>query len=116
MITDKIIINKKIELYTEAQQNYCDNHNFSVYENLTQGDADNYEFLSWYLGEKDTCYIYEEIFKDVRDILGFGVNDDMNYYGDNSERYGEPLTDKEQKKLLKEIDNRIKAKLKEILK
>lgn len=51
----------------------------------------------------------QELFREVRSILGFGYNDDFNYYGDDENR---PLTDKEILLLKKEV---VKKHEKEIL-
>ena len=55
----------------------------------------------------------EECFYEAREELGFGHNDDRNYYGDDEERYGDQLTDEENKKLDEKIEEIKKFKFSE---
>ncbi|MDP2692146.1 MAG: hypothetical protein Q8O88_00740 [bacterium] len=49
------------------------------------------------------CPVCEERFSTARENLGFGFNDDLNYYGDDESRYGQPLNEDEITQLNNEI-------------
>lgn len=105
-ITIKKIEEEKDRLREIAIDKFLDTHNFSIFQNLNEEDAYKFEFLDWCLAESNYNPIYEE----VKESLGFGCSDDMNNFD------MEPLTEKEQKKLLIAIEKRKKEILKEIFK
>lgn len=111
-ITIKKIQEEKDRLREIATDKFLDTHNFSIFENLSQEDGYKFEFLDWCLAESNYNPIYEE----VKESLGFGYSDDMNYYGEETKRNREPLTEKEEKKLLNAIEKKKKEILKELLK